>query len=275
MFRIFLLISVLAVAFAIDSEAYARSFLRHTLSGSVVTNPKEVKDAGFDNALVQAIFYAEDKCEDKKAFYFQRIDGGICQKLDTDGDQAPKSQMFGCTSSDYSDSSAVFDINVVQFLSDDCTGEPLQYVIRKEDPTACTATDNDDGSPYETSVRMKCVTNGEMTLETGAYMTGYFGGNDKTCLDTPKLLQGVLAGRCMKGTQTNENGVVVPSNTSTTISCVDSMTSQYNINLFAGTECAGEAMTFTEKVAFPDCTASKTSSGAAVNMKQECKNPNN
>jgi hypothetical protein len=241
---------VLAVAFAIDSEAYARSFLRHSLGGTVVSTPNEVKDAGFDNALVQAIFYAEDKCEDQKAFYFQRIEGGICQKLDTDSAQAPKSQMYGCTIPD-ADSSDVFNINVVQFLSDDCTGEPLQYVIRREDQSACTAIDNDDNGPYETSMRMKCVSNGKMTPKTGALMTGYFGGNDKTCSNTPKLLQGVLAGRCLKGTQTNDNGVVVPSNTSTTISCVDDMTSQYSINLFAGTECAGEPTTFTQKSCEP------------------------
>lgn len=249
-----------------SSEAFVKS---NVVDADEMDLPT-IGDPGMGNFLYQAMGYTEDKCAPMSEFFLQRIAGGLCQTIG-DGSSQVKSQLLGCTPPSDPATSSKFTINMVQFESINCTGEPFQVVSQFHDENDCAPV-SDDSSPYKTSMNMKCVVPGSSddSFKRGAFATGYYSPNDSTC-ESASLVQSVLTNTCMKGTTTDDKGITVPSNTSTTITCASK--SEYVVHIYNQRGCTGDSMKFPQTIEKVDCTPGKRSNGDLVYEKQICVNP--
>jgi hypothetical protein len=283
MLRILFLFAVLAAALAEDAEAqkHGAKLLEHTFgsvsavpSGTAVSDLKLVTgDAGMGNALLQGMGYSENSCKAGTAFFVQLIAGGQCQKIGTSADSVIKSQLIGCTPAQ--EGSTTFTINLVQFASDNCSGSPYQVVAQLKDETSCDDV-NDVSSPYAESMAMKCITpdpDSGKHFSKGGLLTAFYQPTDTDCSSHPELIQGVVAGACIKGSTTDENGVKVATNTSTSFTCIND--TKYMVNVYAEPACAGDAQEVPQTVAMASCAAGATSQGALAYEKMVCKKASN
>lgn len=280
--QILVLFTILAVAFSSatqDNELHAATLMNHsfgknTFIKSAFDGPTKLPtglggDAGLGNYLLQAMGYAENKCAIESDFFIQRISGGQCQAI-TDSSSSAKSQLLGC--SPPSNGSTKFTLNMIQFKSANCAGDPFQVVAQYHDENDCDPID-DPSNPYKQSMRMKCIVPNESdkSAERGAYLTAFYSASDSTC-EKALVLQGVLTDTCIKGTTTDDYGHKVPTNSSETITCATK--ENYVVHLYDEPGCQGSpSKTIPQPIKMTECQPGQQNDGTLAYEKQACAMP--
>lgn len=227
--------------------------------------PRATNDPlGFGNSAFQAVTYSKT-CEQGQAYLWQEYEGGMCMKVNNGG--AIGSQRVGCNPP--ASGKTEWAMNIMQFASADCSGTPVQTVMQYHNVNDCDTVAN-DGSPFNSYYRMTCVAPNHPQHAFQGLVSGFYGPSDATCANKPMVVQGIVAGACIKGTTVDASGTKVASNTSTTFNCAD--LADLSVKVFAGEECAGASQSVPMKVPFPQCAATEWDGGQHVNEKEACVN---
>jgi len=267
--QLVVVLALLAVAFAERGIQSKANLAKHVFGDHEILHnvPRASNDPlGFQNSAFQAVTYSKS-CDQGSSYMFQAYEGGLCMKVNNGG--PIQSQRIGCNPP--ADGKTEWAMNIMQFSTGDCSSTPVQTIQQYHNVNDCNAISNDD--PFKSFYRMTCVAsdaNHSPRTFTGL-VSAFYGTKDTTCANKPVVVQGIVAGACIKGTTTDAAGNKVASNSSTIFSCADAADLQ--INVYSGSDnCNGQPTHVPLKVPFPKCAPTEWNSGQHVNEREACVN---